>query len=69
MSLEATDPSPGPPRLVKAPAAGHPLPAGEGWNNLERTALSLWERGDREAVGEGYLVGLRRSLASVVSKK
>jgi hypothetical protein len=25
-----TDPSPGPLRLVKAPAAGHPLPKGEG---------------------------------------
>ena len=25
------NPSPGPLRLVKAPAAGHPLPSGEGW--------------------------------------
>jgi hypothetical protein len=25
-----SDPSPGPLRLVKAPAAGHPLPSGEG---------------------------------------
>jgi hypothetical protein len=25
-----TNPSPGPPRLKKTPAAGHPLPKGEG---------------------------------------
>ena len=28
------DPSPVPLRLVKAPAAGHPLPRGEGWDSI-----------------------------------
>ena len=28
--VRQSDPSPGPPRLVKAPAAVHPLPKGEG---------------------------------------
>ena len=29
-----SDPSPVPPRLVKAPAAVHPLPTGEGYDRL-----------------------------------
>src|SRR5579872_4263036 len=35
------DPSPGPPRLVKAPVASHPLPGGEGKADLrEKPTLS-----------------------------
>jgi len=36
ISLAETDPSPVPLRLVKAPAAGHPLPRGEGKDPLAR---------------------------------
>jgi hypothetical protein len=35
----ATDPSPVPLRLVKAPAAGHPLPTGEGKGHLSACCL------------------------------
>jgi hypothetical protein len=39
----ATDPSPGPPRLVKAPVAVHPLPCGEGKDPFASTAFpKLW---------------------------
>jgi hypothetical protein len=31
--LSPTNPSPGPPRLNKAPAAVHPLPTGEGYRS------------------------------------
>jgi hypothetical protein len=40
------NPSPGPLRLVKAPAAGHPLPQGEGPKPVNR-ALSLGKGGPR----------------------
>jgi hypothetical protein len=39
----ASDPSPGPRRLVKAPVAVHPLPLGEGKNPIP--SLSPRERG------------------------
>jgi hypothetical protein len=60
---ERAYPSPGPLRLMKAPPAGHPLSQRERARNQEKTALSLWERGDRKAVGEGQL----RSVASANS--
>jgi len=44
-----SDPSPGPLRLVKAPAARHPLPKGEGSKQSSLTALSLGERVARVA--------------------
>jgi len=34
------------------PAFGHPLPEGERAVIIKKTALSLWERGNRAAVGE-----------------
>jgi hypothetical protein len=34
LGVQATDPSPVPLRLMKAPAAGHPLPKGEGKNRI-----------------------------------
>ena len=47
----------------------HPLPRERAsWTIAERaaiikkTALSLWERGDREAVGEGVLAATTRQL-------
>jgi len=49
LRLVGSDPSPGPLRLVKAPAAGHPLPKGEGGKHPSPTALSLGERVARVA--------------------
>jgi hypothetical protein len=48
---ERNNPSPGRLRLVKAPAAGHPLPQ-ERARNQEKTALSLLGEGDSAALGE-----------------
>ena len=42
----ASDPSPGPRRLVKAPVAVHPLPAGEGKDPIP--ILSPREKGGRQ---------------------
>jgi hypothetical protein len=47
-------PSPVPPRLMKTPAAVHPLPQrGEGGGNLNLLPSPPWGRGWREAPGEG----------------
>ena len=58
-SFLRTDPSPAPLRLVKAPAAGHPLPSGEGWKQTSLTALSRGERVVRQLTdsepGVGFL--------------
>ncbi|SPE26798.1 hypothetical protein SBA2_300008 [Acidobacteriia bacterium SbA2] len=48
LRILGSDPSPGPLRLVKAPAAD-PLPNGEGWNQSSWTALSRGERVARVA--------------------
>ena len=45
----ASDPSPGPRRLVKAPVAVHPLPLGEGKDPIP--SLSPRERGRRQKWG------------------
>ena len=42
----ATDPSPVPLRLVKAPAAGHPLPEGEGKIPISGGLLSRLPKGE-----------------------
>ena len=49
-----SNPSPGPLRLVKAPAAGHPLPKGEGCaGNTSDSCPLLWgEGGDPAVAGE-----------------
>jgi hypothetical protein len=39
---EASDPSPGPLRLMKTPAAVHPLPKGEGCVIPSLTSVSFW---------------------------
>ena len=45
----SADPSPGPLRLVKAPAAGHPLPqGGEGQAMFERVIMGLRPTRDNE---------------------
>ena len=46
----ATDPSPDPRWLVKAPAAGHPLPKGEGLEFVHFPLSPLGERVDRTGV-------------------
>ena len=50
-----SNPSPVPPRLMTAPAAGHPLPRGEGVNMLDFSPLPWGEGGESSEPGEGFL--------------
>jgi hypothetical protein len=72
-----SNPSPGPPRLMTTPAAGHPLPKGEGGQRGLISALSLGERVARVASRVRGLFpqslatsefGLKKELSSVGRK-
>jgi hypothetical protein len=59
----ASDPSPGPRRLVKAPVAVHPLPLGEGKDPIpslsprERSRRQRWDRCVQRNVGHAQQSG------------
>ena len=46
---------------MKAPPASHSLPLGKG-RKSKKITLSLWERGDRAAVGEGLKGAISKRL-------
>jgi hypothetical protein len=65
-----TNPSPGPPRLKKAPAAGHPLPRGEGCHFEGRWGAGPLPKGEgcySQAVRTGSRFQLIQNLKSEIT--